>query len=164
MKRGMTLIELLAALSILTAVSVAASSWTVAAARTSASVSRQLNWERAANAALDAIIGDLIAGDFSTDDIGVETNDDRLIIRTRDSGPVEHEYLVDDGRLMRLSFKTDGTGERTGSSVHTTRVLVGGVTSWSVAIDEDEENEKRTLALTLVGPNGLQLTRSDTLP
>lgn len=162
--RGMTLIELLAALAILAAVSVAASSWTVAAARTSASVSRRLTWERAANAALDAIFSDLNTGDISANASGVEATDDRLVIRTRDTGPVEHEYAIDAGRLVRRSFTTGLSGRRVRPGERPARVLVGGVVSWSATIEEDEEDGARTLLVTLIGPGGLQLARSESLP
>jgi prepilin-type N-terminal cleavage/methylation domain-containing protein len=164
MKRGMTLVELLVALAILAALSVAVSSWTVAAVRTSASVSRNLNWERAATAALDAIISDLITGDFSIDAARVDVHDNRLIINTRDTGPVEHEYTIDDFRLIRRSFRVDGSGKRTPSGAHTIRPLVGGVTSWTVAIGQNAENEERTLVVTLVGPGSLHRARTKALP
>ena len=59
MNRGMTILELLLALALVSGIAVAALAWTQAAVRTSAATAARLRWESAASATLE-LIGDLL--------------------------------------------------------------------------------------------------------
>ncbi|MCH8151425.1 MAG: hypothetical protein IH830_03515 [Planctomycetes bacterium] len=67
MRRGLTMIELLLAVSLLTPITLAIAAWTQVAARASASAAEPMRWRAAAEAALQLIHDDLVTGDFSGD-------------------------------------------------------------------------------------------------
>lgn len=163
-RHGMTLIELLAALAILAAVSVAAASWTVSATRTSASVSRQLTWERSAIAALDLIASDLNTGDLRRVADDAKVDNDHLRILTREVGPAEHEYALDEGRLVRRSFRVDNRGRRTETRDAERRILVGQVRVWSAKLEEDDDGNVTALSLEIHGPDDQHFERRHLLP
>ncbi len=96
-QEGLTLIELLATLGLLSALSLAALSWTQVAGQAvrSAAPSR---WETAVNAVFRRIHDDLVTGDFHRDSDGGKVNlsEKRVRIRTRSrasfGGSVFREY------------------------------------------------------------------------
>ncbi|MCH8271523.1 MAG: prepilin-type N-terminal cleavage/methylation domain-containing protein [Planctomycetes bacterium] len=98
-RRGLTLIELLAAVAILAAISIATSTLTLSATRIHATASSSVRWDAAAHAIFDLIGEDLGTGDLTMRD-RVEVTKGILRITTRSvsvnpdvpGGPAEHTY------------------------------------------------------------------------
>lgn len=156
-RRAMTLIELLAAVSLLGLVILAMAGWTQTAARTAASVGPALHWEQAAEAVLDQIHQDLTTGDLwqSNSNRRIQIVDDQLTIRTRDRGQSRHIYTFDQ-QTNRLSLKREADG----TDKQPTSLLIEEVSSWLIDLDEDT-NELR-IAITSI--DGQELTRRYRLP
>lgn len=68
MNRGLTLIELLVALALLSSVALAAVAWTQTALRTGAASAERIHWETAARAALALVADELACGDSPADE------------------------------------------------------------------------------------------------
>lgn len=133
---GMTIVELLAALALLSGLLVAAGSWTRLAGAISGECSSSLLWRRSAEAAFELLHNDLATGDFqideSTGEPRVVLTDDSLTIQTRriGFGPVEHFYRFDSvsHRLSRIERAETTSSERT---------LLGDITGIEWSITED---------------------------
>ena len=123
MRRGLTMVELLLAVSLLTPITLAIAAWTQVAARASASAAEPMRWRAAAEAALQLIHDDLVTGDFaegptdpSSHESHVEVDDGSLRIRTRAVGseviigPSLHRYILDalSGELRLRQRTLDG--------------------------------------------------------
>ncbi len=167
MRRGLTMVELLLAVSLLTPITLAIAAWTQVAARASASAAEPMRWQAAASAVLQLIHDDLIIGDFaegptdrSSQQSHVEVVDGALHIRTRTVGseviigPSLHRYILDafSGQL-RL-------GQQTLDGKLSTRPLLDRVQEWQCIIDEEQD----LLIATITSRDGSVVTRSYLLP
>ena len=68
MRRGFTLIELMAAIGLLSLIMVAGSGWVVFIAQSQSSLSQSLDWESSARAVLQLIHDDITTGDWALSD------------------------------------------------------------------------------------------------
>src|SRR5262245_45979586 len=102
--RGLTLIEILVAVGLMSLVMIAAASWIQTTTRASSEFATPARWEVAAQAVLALIHDDICTGDFEShrqakDGIRLErarVNDGRLSIMTRGHGePCTHEFTLD---------------------------------------------------------------------
>ncbi|MCH8271202.1 MAG: prepilin-type N-terminal cleavage/methylation domain-containing protein, partial [Planctomycetes bacterium] len=146
-RRGLTLIELLAAVAILAAISIATSSLTLSATRIHATASSSVRWDAAAHAVFDLIGEDLGTGDLTMRD-RVEVTEGVLRITTRSvsvnpdvpGGPAEHTYRLDGNRLVRERRVADARGEVRPAFREPPRLLLADVADWSVAIEGDDDS------------------------
>ncbi len=143
--RGLTMVELLVALALLSAIMLGVSSWVGATARASTSVAEPVRWTSAAEAALQRIHDDVVAGDFDESDEPpenrrVQVDGDILRIRTRSSwigdvvdsgGAVTHEYVLDRFSNEMQLVEPDSAG------AEHRYLLVDHVGSWSAQLDEE---------------------------
>ena len=177
MRRGLTMVELLLAVSLLTPITLAIAAWTQVAARASAVAAEPMRWRAAAEAALQLIHDDLVTGDFAGGFSGpqsggrsdqkprVEVVDGTLRIRTRATpgswtapggvtGPATHSYIFDafSGEL-RLR-------QRTAHGEQRTRPLLDRVRQWQCEIDQ----EHNLLTIVITSIQGRNVARSYVLP
>ncbi len=162
--RGMTMLELLMALAILSALVLTLAAWTRVAGDLSAASAAEMRWRHAAEAVLALVHDDLAAGDLQgdQDQERVEIKDTVLRISTRPTtegdirgrGLVRHRYLLDPlSARLALESMTDRDERRT-------RPLIDGVGGWVCEIDE----ERSVLRVTIESVEGTALTRSYHLP
>jgi prepilin-type N-terminal cleavage/methylation domain-containing protein len=149
--RGMTMLEVLLALTLLSTVSVAVATWLEISGRMSRDVDGQVAWERSAAAALRQIESDLLVGDLRQreDEPRVEVIPRGVRIRTRATGigSVTREYVLEpeESRLVR----------RDASSRSEERLLLVGVEAIACGWDEAEE----ILSVELVSDRGRTMGR-----
>ncbi len=162
MRRGLTMLELLFSLALLTVVMLTAGSWIRLVSATGALAAGPARWEASARAALQLIEDDILVADFHVPgrDAPVEVADGGLILQTRlacagdPSGPLRHRYSLDPGLdALRLEERT------TSKAVHTRRLLTD-VRSWSCEHDED----RNVLSITLVSNDGVTVSKRYRLP
>lgn len=112
--RGMTLVEMLLALTLLSSLGAAMASWSVFALRGATEGREPIQWRAAVDRVFLQIEEDLLVGDGDQSDRAgrVEVFDGGLQLRTRrsppDGGPVVHEYALDEARGVLL--RTAGAG------------------------------------------------------
>ncbi|MEW6747315.1 MAG: prepilin-type N-terminal cleavage/methylation domain-containing protein [Planctomycetota bacterium] len=131
--RGLTMIELLLALSLLSAILLATFSWTEITARALADGARKGRWERAAAALLQVIHDDLACGDFldgehegSLMKERISVGEGALRVVTRRAGlPIEREY----------SFVKGDAAVTVEEPSSRPRTLLGDVASYVVTMD-----------------------------
>ncbi len=130
MKRALTMVEMLAAVALLSLIAAAMGSWTRIVADVQATVPRRVELERTLDAALRVVRDDLVSGDLGQDvttgrppRVRVE-DDGRLVIATRDGGPVVRTYRFDPVRRRLEVVETRGGGA-------VARVLVDGLEGWT---------------------------------
>lgn len=185
--RGMTLVEVVLALALLSTLAVAAMSWATVSARIARTVDDRTDRESAARNVLRLIGDDLRTFDREEDPARArsqarrsrEARSDRvriegsaLVVRTRDPGAsgitVEHRYGFDASTgTLRLagpygsSLHTRPSGpERLTSGGGHGRELMGGVASFECSIDE----QIRTLTVAIDIDGGGRVSRSFLLP
>ncbi len=161
MTRGLTIVEMLVALGLLSALMLSLAAWTRVAGGMSAGSVEAVRWRQAAETVFVLVHDDLAAGDLTEED-RVEVKDGVLEISTRptsvgdfrERGPVRHRYVRDAfcGRLDREG-RTDREERRT-------RPLIDDVSKWVCEIDE----EHSILRVTITSVTGTTLTRSYPLP
>jgi hypothetical protein len=176
LEAGMTLIEVLLAITLLTAILLAALSWTrtsgVLVARTSGSA----RWEAAAESVFQLIDTDLRTGDFLTEpgDLQpfpqVRVEGDRLFVQTRSRRPggggVIREYAV----LPREDLlQVTERPLRRSTQVPTTRALLGEVRRLELVepempAGEDGDTRGKPLTVRLESENGIIRERRFRLP
>jgi len=153
MSRGMTMLEVLVALSLLAALSVAAAGWIQVAARACGPTQGRLRWQGAADAVLQLIADDLATGDFQT---GLATRDRvtaferRLTVWTREHGHAErhtYSYSPSGGTLALAGADGD-------------RPLLTRVSAWSCALD----TRAGVLDVVIAGPDAQRVTRRFRIP
>ena len=167
MRRGLTMVELLVALSLLSAVMLAVASWTQVTARASADAAEPVRWRAAAENVLRLIHDDLVTGDFAGDSSAegrgrtpsprVEVFVGELRLRTRAAGagagaigPVTRRYAFDAlSDELRLH-------QATAQGISTTRLLLDRVEEWQCSIDEEE----KLLTVGITSSDGTVVTRS----
>lgn len=166
-RRAMTLVELLAALGLLSVVALGASTWLATTAQTQRAVGARVRFETAARALLERIHEDIMCGDFSADErerIVVENGS--LVIETR---------LIDGG--VGAAKRTYSHNERDGTvSVQITsaqrtqmRRLLGDVTAFHCAIksseiESNDDRSHRVLTVTIASRLGQRLEREIRTP
>ena len=160
MRRGLTMIELLLSLSLLSLIALAVASWTHVAADAAAGVSQPRRWLTAAEAVLQLIHDDVAgsAGGQSREP-PVRAADGALEIQTRSTAPGElvgavtsrYSHEPASGRLVLRQRTPDGR--------ESTRLLLDRVEQWQVGIDK----EKSTLNVRIASQER-QASRSFALP
>ena len=166
MRRGLTMIEVLVALGLLSALIFTLTSWIQTTARAS-SLAEPGRWRVAAEAVLQLIHDDLMTGDFLTEQpsrrnqqprVMVENGslriDTRALISGGGGGPTVHHYALDafTGEFTRTH------GPKLGRK--TTRLLLDKVDTWHCA-----QNEERTmLTVSITSDAGQSIQRSYPLP
>ena len=166
MRRGLTMIEVLVALGLLSALVLTLTSWIQTTAR-AAALAEPVRWHVAAEAVLQLIHDDLMTGDFLTEQqkrrrrqprVMVENGSLRIDTRASSSGggggPTFHHYALDafTGELTRTH------GPKLGRK--TTRLLLDKVTTWLCAQDE----ERTMLTVSITSGAGRSIQRSYLLP
>jgi prepilin-type N-terminal cleavage/methylation domain-containing protein len=167
MRRGLTMIELLVALSLLSIVMVAVATWTQVTARAAQSAAGPMRWRAAAETLLTLIHDDLVSGDLGDarrpggrGQARVEAIDGTLRIETRAvgpdrlCGPVAHRYVLDaiSGELRLERRIPQGT--------RTSHLLLDSVREWQGAIDQEEV----LLSVSITAKDGTTVARSYLLP
>lgn len=107
-RRGLTLVEILCALSLLAVLTGGLSAWLTVALRDVPAMHRRLHLEAAAGAAIDRIREDLFTGDVELDAIEVHKDAataafiviSRAIGFSENAGPVRREYAVQNRRFV----------------------------------------------------------------
>ncbi len=165
-RRGLTMIEVLVALGLLSAIMLTVISWIQTTARAS-TLAEPMRWRVAAQAVLQLIHDDLMTGNFEVEQRRrrsrqprVMTEDDSLRIHTRavqagdETGPTIHRYELDafSDELGRMNEPKHGRP--------TTRLLLDDVGSFNCRIDE----EHTMLIVSITSGSGQSLQRSYLLP
>ena len=160
MKRGLTMVELLLALSLLSVIMLAVASWTQVTANAAASMAGPVRWRAASEAVFQLIHDDLVSGDFGGGAPRVDVVDGVFRVTTRATGfsdlvgAVTHRYRHRaDSRELLLE-------ERVSDGRRRTRVLLDDVSEWRCEIDPEE----RLLTVMLASGDDLEATRSYPLP
>ncbi|MHC4414372.1 MAG: prepilin-type N-terminal cleavage/methylation domain-containing protein [Planctomycetota bacterium] len=162
MKRGLTMIELLLALSLLSVLMLAVATWSQVTTRAGASAAEPVRWRAAAEAVLELIHDDLVTGDFGppASRRPVELIDGVLQIPTRPApssglvGPVVHRYgfNASSGELQ--------LEQRAASGRRRTRLLLDRLEDFQCAI----EDRRAILTVTITFGEELEVGRSYLLP
>ncbi len=172
MRRALTMIEVLVALGLLSALVLTLTSWIQTTAR-AGTLAEPVRWRVAAEAVLQLIHDDLKTGDFLTEQqrrrnrqprVMVENGSLRIDTRASSSGggaipgggggPTVHHYALDafTGELTRTN------GPKLGRK--TTRLLLGKVDAWLCAQDE----QRTMLTVIITSDAGQSIQRSYLLP
>jgi hypothetical protein len=159
MRRALTWLETLLAMSLLSALALAAAGWIGAAARFSQSALRAAPWEAGGTAVLALVHDDLRCGDFDPREREprVVAREGVLHIRTR---------AVIDGRARRIIrtyrlgpggalVAEDRPADRPDSGPLTARPLLGGVSQWRCEFDE----KARRLTVSVADAAGREMRR-----
>lgn len=165
-RRGLTMIEVLVALGLLSALMLTVTSWIQTTVRAT-TLAEPMRWRVAAQAVLQLIHDDLMTGDILTEQQRrgsqqprVSVQNDSLRIHTRAvqdddaTGPTIHRYELDTftDELGRTNEPKRGR--------HATRLLLDDVAQFNCYIDE-----KRTmLAVSITSDSGQSIQRSFLLP
>ena len=138
--RGMTLLEVMLAMALLSAIVGVTASWMQIAGAAVTQTSEPARLVSAARAVLELIADDVHVGDFAKPTSNnneeeprrVEVSEGALIIKTRTpgSGPVEHQFSFDESAKRLLLKEVSSAGARE-------RVLVVGVESASWQLDTE---------------------------
>ena len=166
MRRGLTMIEVLVALGLLSALVLTLTSWIQTTARAS-TLAEPLRWRVAAEAVLQLIHDDLMTGDFLTEQQRRRNRQPRVMvengslrIRTRavqggdETGPTVHRYELD-----ALTSELGRTNEPKRGR-RTARLLLDDVDSFNCRIDE----ERTILTVSITFGAGQSIRRSYLLP
>ncbi|MFG0243481.1 MAG: prepilin-type N-terminal cleavage/methylation domain-containing protein [Phycisphaerales bacterium JB054] len=171
MRHGMTMVELLLALALLSGLALACVSWTATASRALATEGGRASWRAAAERSLD-----LVDGAFAVEDVGlrtgggrrergprVEIGDGWITVGTRAAVPgdkplvaVAIQLRVADG-VLRAAW-LDHEGRELAS-----RPLLGDITALDVA-SQELEDRRVLLTLRLVHRAGASVERTWRLP
>ena len=160
---GVTLVEVLVSMTLLTGVILALGAWIEVTANAAATIQAPLHWHQAADATL-RVIGDACStGDFEREPrannasrVTVHERTSALTIHTRAPGKGSATLVIEfDERANRLMRKLDVGGETI-----ETRRLIGLVADWHCTFDDDSSE----LNVTLESTDGETVTRSYTLP
>ena len=166
MRRGLTMIEVLVALGLLSALMLTVTSWIQTTARAS-TLAEPMRWRVAAEAVLQLIHDELMTGDFLTEQQRHRNRHPRVMvengslrIHTREvqggdeTGPTIHRYELD-ARTHEL-----GTSNEPKRGRHKTRLLLDDVGRFDCRIDE----EGTILTVSITSGAGQSSQRSYLLP
>jgi prepilin-type N-terminal cleavage/methylation domain-containing protein len=166
MKRGMTLIEVLVSLTLLTAVTAASAAWTTIAGHATSTHLEPGRWRSAATSVLQLIHDDIGTGDFEPQSTrSPEKESPRVIveggtlsIRTRIT------YSPPEGVAPTRHYGLDGISHAllTSTEIHSQeqRLLLTGVDEFSCAMDE----ARTQLTVTIGSSHFGSVDRSYPLP
>lgn len=157
MRRALTIIELLLALSLLSTLLIATASWLQVSARSTTELAAPAQWNAIAQRVLELIHDDLAVGDFlpknsqaDAEKPKVSLIDRHLRIATRDGGAAYHEYVLDHStKRLVLRIVPEGAGT-------TNRTLLGGVEQCEYELDQ----KSRTLTVKIASTTGTIVERS----
>lgn len=157
-RRGVTLVELLVSLSLLSMLMLAVIVLLQMAGVTTGRTTEVTSWRIGAESTLRLVRDDLLVGDFLADPDEVprvETDEGVLEIRTRETGvgPVIVQYRYDTIN-HRLQRQTEG------DRYDAPRVLLDGLGGFRCAIDE----ETGRLQVSLSSADGVKVAREYVLP
>ena len=170
MRRAMTMIELLLAVSLLTLITLAASSWTGIASHLASDTASGDRWRESARAVLLRIDEDLLVGDFQERQNGgdlrlagpgrIRVAPNLIEIMTRDHGrqssleePAIHGYTLDPLKnRLHLEIKT--------KSERFNRPLLDEVSEFTSDVDP----KAKTLTVALVSIHGEHTSRRFAIP
>lgn len=165
-RRGLTMVEILVALGLLSALMLTVTSWIQTTARASA-LAEPMRWRIAAQAVLQLIHDDLMTGDFEAGQqrrrsrqprVMVESDSLRIDTRTgqagEETGPTTHHYELD-----TFSDELAMTSEPKRAR-HTTRLLLDDVDRFTYHIDE----ERTMLTVSITSSSDQSIRRSYLLP
>lgn len=157
-QQGMTLVEVLVSLGLLSAVMLAVVSWTQVSGRELALAIEPARWERAAAAVLQSIQDDLLIGDFQGNgeqSPRVRIDAGQLVIPTRrgsyPGGPLVREYAID--RAAGTLIATERTSVERRPDHTKARLLLGDVADWRCSL------EGEILRVEIVSIAGRRLVR-----
>lgn len=160
-RRGLTMIELLLALGLLSMVMTVVAFWTQTAARSSVTLAEPARWRMAAQAVLDIVHDDIASGDFEpmnerdkAEKPRVTVGANELDIKTRSRRPFQHSYRWDLVHNQLNLMETDRQGEQR------IRLLLDQVGGWECEIDE----RKELLTVSIKSLGGQMVKRSFILP
>lgn len=164
MRRGLTMVEMLVSLSILSALLLVVAAWTRVATQAGGEAAGSARWALAAEAVMDLIQVDLASGDVEPAgrrrgraDERVAVEDGALRIRTRSTvtgdaeGSAVYSYALRSGTLRRAR-RADGAARE--------RPLIDEVGDWTCEIDVQE----RLLSVAITAREGAVVRRSFHLP
>lgn len=155
-QRGLTLLEVVLSVSLLSGLFLASGQWLKTVAVLGAQAEGPVRWERGARALLQSIHDDIWTGDTTLGDAlePVEVTTHSLLIRTRaggdDGGPVTHEY----------EFLPTGSQIRRGDLPRSSPPLLEDVAALALELDA----EARTLEVRVDSTAGHRVTRRFWLP
>ncbi len=166
MRRGLTIIEVLVSLGLLSALMLTVTSWIQTTVRAS-TLAEPMRWSVAAEAVLQLIHDDLMTGDFEAEqqrrsnrEPGVMVENGSLRIRTRtvqggdEIGQTIHRYELD-------TFTDElGATNEPKRGRHTTRLLLDDVERFNCRIDD----EPALLTVSITSGSGQSIQRSYLLP
>ena len=166
MRRGLTMIEVLVALGLLSTLMLTVTSWIQTTVRAS-TLAEPMRWGVAAEAVLQLIHDDLMTGDFEAEQQRRRSRQPRVMvengslrIRTRtvqggdETGPTIHRYKRD-----TLTTELGRTNEPKRGR-HTTRLLLDDVASFNCRIDE----QRTILTVSITSDSSQSIQRSYLLP
>jgi len=157
---GITLIELLATLSLLTLLSVVSVSWMTTTLKSQSAAENNSNWARASGAVLDLIGQDLLTVDrLDTDGRSrkprVTAEEHQLSIRSRSQLGVGAFHYVFEPISGKLHRRWNGKQESQEAIA-----LLGRIDSFSAQMDMPSETQATpSLLVTLVSDDGQQIQR-----
>ena len=162
MRRGLTMIEVLVALGLLSALVLTLTSWIQTTAR-AAALAEPVRWRVAAEAVLQLIHDDLMTGDFLSEQQRRRRRHPRVMVEngslridTRgvqggdEIGATVHRYKLD---ALRSELGRTNEPKR---GRHTTRLLLDDVRNWNCRIDE----ERTMLTVIITSDAGQSIQRS----
>lgn len=164
MRRGLTMLELLVAVSLLAVLMLGVASWIQVTARAGASDHQPARWRAAAHTVLQLIHDDLVTGDLGAAQrrTPVEIVDRVLVVRTRVrapddiAGPIAHRYKLDtSSNILQLE-------QRLSNGRRATRPLLDDVGEWHCSIDDQQTT--LTVSIAPRGRDGQAITRRYELP
>jgi len=135
--RGVTLVELLAALALLSLIAVAGSGWIATTARAQVAIGRVLDFESAADAALARIREDILRGDGPAYE-RVRIQDGTLIVQTRSLHASERGRAVERAYRHSPQQKALVVTERMLAGRERQSLLVAGVQTMRFQVVHDE--------------------------
>lgn len=144
MNRGLSLVEMLVALSLLGALMLALVSWTRLGLGSTQTTVEHERWNASAEAVLQLVQDDLLSGDFPapSEEPRVECEAGELHVRTRrlrpPGGVVLREYALDPVRGRLTVRERAPTGSRSASADLEPTILLEHVRDWSCTLDEEE--------------------------
>lgn len=154
MRRALTMIEMLLALSLLTGVMLAVAGWTRVSASLAVDATGPAQRDASVEAVFRLIQDDLLVGDMASNGaVDIDGQALKIVTRRRGAhslmGPVTHRYRVDPGR-KQLTQQMSGLGSRV-----TRRVLLHDIRRCRWELDDTGT----VLDVTLVATDGREWSR-----
>lgn len=167
--RGITLVELLLALGLLTGIILATTSWIQITAATSTHIIKPLRWQQSATAVLQLIHDDLMTGEFPIDEslpINIELRANTLsVIKNSTTNKYEGSSKRRNTRVQKVAYQLDAWSHQLSRIVQkqdTTneRLILTSVGEMECEVDE----ELGILTVSLLSSGGDEVQREYRLP